>query len=77
MNDKDKIERVLKKINKNMPLDNQYTIAEIKEIFKLLKTYESCTNREKDLYNIFFTEFANDNDIKLLSTLDDITIMSL
>jgi len=77
MNNKDKIEKILKIFNRNIPLNEEYTINEIKEIFKLLKTYESCTNREKDIYNRFFTEFANDNDIKLLCTIDNVTTTKL
>ena len=48
MNNDDEIKRLLKKFNRNIPLDNQYTIDEIKAAF-LQTSYSSGNDKEKIL----------------------------
>ena len=76
MNNDDEIKRLLKKFNRNIPLDNQYTIDEIKAAF-LQTSYSSGNDKEKILYNRFFIEFASDNDIKLLCKIGNVTTTKL
>lgn len=59
----DKENKFLKIFNRNLPSKNRYTTDEIKKAFSK-ESYSSGSQREQQLYIIFFTEFNKNEGIK-------------
>lgn len=61
-------DKFLEIFNRNIPIDEQYSIDEIKNAF-LKESYSSGSKKEQQLYIIFFMECTNNEDIKELIKL--------
>lgn len=68
--------KFLKIFNRNIPLDEEYTIDEIKVAF-LNENHISGNEREKELYIRFFTECADDGKVKELIEFSGTTATKL